>query len=109
MKAPPEKCETLNANPVGEFQESSEKIPASSLPCLFQALDISVLSAMVSAAGLGALLAQAALITALLVLGLTMYTFRTSNKNQVERPNPWSFTVEKGDVNKLLSYIHAVI
>jgi len=41
------------------------------------ALDISVLSAMVSAAGLGALLAQAALITALLVLGLTMYTFRS--------------------------------
>lgn len=41
-----------------------------------QALDVSVLSAMVSAAGMGALLAEAATITALLVLGLTIYTFR---------------------------------
>eukprot|EP00438_Fugacium_kawagutii_P003397 Skav225501 [mRNA] locus=scaffold1721:110746:114136:- [translate_table: standard] len=43
----------------------------------YHALDVSVLSAMVSAAGMGALLAEAATITALLVLGLTMYTFRS--------------------------------
>ena len=30
MKAPPEKSETLNANPVGESQESSQKFPAAS-------------------------------------------------------------------------------
>lgn len=29
-EAPPEKSETLNANPVGEFQESSQKNPAAS-------------------------------------------------------------------------------
>jgi hypothetical protein len=36
-----------------------------------------VLSATVAAAGLGALLAEAAVITALLVTGLTVYTFRS--------------------------------
>ena len=41
-----------------------------------EALDIAVLSATVAAAGLGALLAEAAVITALLVTGLTVYTFR---------------------------------
>jgi len=41
------------------------------------ALDIAVLSATVAAAGLGALLAEAAVITALLVTGLTVYTFRS--------------------------------
>lgn len=40
------------------------------------ALDIAVLSATVAAVGLGALLAEAAVITALLVTGLTVYTFR---------------------------------
>lgn len=42
-----------------------------------EALDIAVLSATVAAAGLGALLAEAAVITALLVTGLTVYTFRS--------------------------------
>mmetsp|Transcript_8887 Transcript_8887/g.11086 ORF Transcript_8887/g.11086 Transcript_8887/m.11086 type:complete len:242 (-) Transcript_8887:91-816(-) len=41
------------------------------------ALDLAVMSAMVSAAGAGALLVEAAVITALLVVGLTMYTFRS--------------------------------
>ncbi|CAK9034917.1 unnamed protein product [Durusdinium trenchii] len=41
------------------------------------ALDVGILSAMISAAGLGALLVQAAVLTALLVLGLTIYTFRS--------------------------------
>ena len=42
-----------------------------------EALDIAVLSATVAAVGLGALLAEAAVITALLVTGLTVYTFRS--------------------------------
>ncbi|CAK9096961.1 BI1-like protein (Protein LIFEGUARD 5) (AtLFG5) [Durusdinium trenchii] len=48
--------------------------------CLLTAVmacDVGVVSALASAAGLGALVAQAALITALLVAGLTIYTFRS--------------------------------
>ena len=41
------------------------------------AFDVGVISALASAAGLGALVAQAAVITALLVGGLTLYTFRS--------------------------------
>ncbi|CAJ1336869.1 unnamed protein product [Effrenium voratum] len=39
------------------------------------ALDLGVISALCAASGLGALVAQAAVITALITLGLTMYTF----------------------------------
>eukprot|EP00434_Breviolum_minutum_P032083 symbB.v1.2.028374.t1/scaffold2933.1/size66937/2 len=41
------------------------------------AFDVGVICAMVSAVGLGSLIAQAALITGLLVVGLTIYTFRS--------------------------------
>ncbi|CAK9091552.1 unnamed protein product [Durusdinium trenchii] len=41
------------------------------------ALNVGVICGMVAAAGMGALVVQAALITGLLVLGLTVYTFRS--------------------------------
>jgi len=41
------------------------------------ALDVGVVCAMVTAAGLGALVVQAAVITSLLTLGLTLYTFKS--------------------------------
>ncbi|CAE7264367.1 LFG5 [Symbiodinium natans] len=40
-------------------------------------LDVGVMAAVASAMGMGALVAQAAIITALLVTGLTIYTFRS--------------------------------
>eukprot|EP00490_Sorites_sp_Unknown_P029662 CAMPEP_0114651814 /NCGR_PEP_ID=MMETSP0191-20121206/8586_1 /TAXON_ID=126664 /ORGANISM="Sorites sp." /LENGTH=142 /DNA_ID=CAMNT_0001866137 /DNA_START=362 /DNA_END=790 /DNA_ORIENTATION=- len=41
------------------------------------ACDVGVISAVAASAGLGALVAEAAVITALLVAGLTLYTFRS--------------------------------
>lgn len=63
--------------------------------CLLTAVmacDVGVVSALASAAGLGALVAQAALITALLVAGLTIYTFRSKRDFSFLGAALWPFT-----------------